>query len=122
VSGFFTGIDYSAKPVAHFTRPSLGLNLATAARRCWELKGRSRHFDHHKSVFFPSDTSTRVEILFDTAMDDMPKELALLPVTGIMRRTAHEKRNGVQTGTSTGGKDRKLFTPWIFLHYTASSE
>ncbi|KAF2806681.1 HET-domain-containing protein [Mytilinidion resinicola] len=49
-----------------------------------------RNFDRHMSVSIPPDTSTKAEILFDTVSDDVSDELTLLPVIGIMRRTAHE--------------------------------
>lgn len=42
------------------------------------------------SVSIPPDDSTKAEILFDIVMDDVPEELTLLPVIGVLRRTAHE--------------------------------
>lgn len=49
-----------------------------------------RHSDRHTAVSILPDTSTKTEILFDTVKDDMPKELTLLHIIGITRRTAHE--------------------------------
>jgi len=48
--------------------------------------------DHAKSVSIPPDTTTKAEILFDTVEDQVPEELILLPVVGIMRRTVRENQ------------------------------
>lgn len=50
-----------------------------------------RHFDCRRATEVAPDAMTAAEILFDTAFDDVPKELILLPVIGTSKRTAHEQ-------------------------------
>jgi hypothetical protein len=58
----------------------------SAGRITHIFPGRS---ERHMSISTRSDTSSDPEIFFDTT-DNTTEELTLLPVVGIMKRSAHE--------------------------------
>ncbi|EUC28229.1 hypothetical protein COCCADRAFT_41206 [Bipolaris zeicola 26-R-13] len=48
------------------------------------------HLNRSVSVSVPPDSNTEQEIFFDTAMENIPEQLTLLPIIGTTKRTAHE--------------------------------
>jgi hypothetical protein len=49
-----------------------------------------QHYNRSHSVSVPPDARTEQEVFFDTAMDETPEQLTLLPIIGVTKRAAHE--------------------------------